>query len=167
MGVYIMIRTLLGVGVALLVVLAVVGGIDDDTAAQLAAERTERTKLEQTERTQRTAIQEAERTERTYISAQQIMWLATERESTLRLVVVLLIVVVASTAAVIVAVQVLRQRAPAVAGLPQPPASVRRVAARMPAGHRLEYDPAGGWVIVLPNQQEYYTIEDARRLLNG
>lgn len=151
-----MIRLLLGVGLVLLLVLALLG-VDEDTAAQLAAERT-----------QRTAIQEAERTERTYITAHQIMWLATERESTLRLVIVLLIVIVASTAAVIVAVQVLRQRAPAVqAGLPQPPASVRRVAARMPAGHRLEYDPTDGWVIVLPGDREYYTIEDARRLLNG
>jgi len=163
-----MARGLVGLVGGLLIALAVIGMLDGDdgSAAKLAAERTERTKLEQTERTQRTAIQEAERTERTYISAQQIMWLATERESTLRLVVVLLIVVVASTAAVVVAVQVLRQR-PAVAGLPQPPARVRRVAARMPAGHRLEYDQLDGWVIVLPNQQEYYTIEDARRLLSG
>lgn len=160
-------RFLLALVAGAALALAILGGIDDDTAAQLAAERTERTQIEQTERTQRTAIQEAERTERTYISAQQIMWLATERESTLRLVVVLLIVVVASTAAVIVAVQVLRQRPPVQAGLPQPPASVRRVAARMPAGHRLEYDPTDGWVIVLPGDREYYTIEDARRLLNG
>lgn len=160
-------KALIPLVIGLILALAILGGIDDDTAAQLAAERTERTQIEQTERTQRTAIQEAERTERTYISAQQIMWLATERESTLRLVVVLLIVVVASTAAVIVAVQVLRQRPPVQAGLPQPPASVRRVAARMPAGHRLEYDPTDGWVIVLPGDREYYTIEDARRLLNG
>jgi di/tricarboxylate transporter len=160
-------RFLLALVAGAALALALLGGLDEDTAAQLAAERTERTQIEQTERTQRTAIQEAERTERTYITAHQIMWLATERESTLRLIVVLLIVVVASTAAVIVAVQVLRQRPPTVAGLPQPPASVRRVAARMPAGHRLEYDPADGWVIVLPGDREYYTIEDARRLLNG
>lgn len=159
-----MMRTLLGVGVALLVVLAVIGGIDDDTAAQLAAERTERTALVEQGRTDRITVQEANRTERTYISAQQIMWLATERESTLRLVVVLLIVVVASTAAVIVAVQVLRQR-PAVAGLPSPPAAVRRVAQR--PGHRLEYDQAEGWIVVLPGEREYYTEQDARRLLNG
>lgn len=162
-----MIRVLVGVGLALLVVLALSGGLDDDTAAQIAAERTERTALVEQGRTDRITVQETNRTERTYISAQQIMWLATERESTLRLVVVLLIVVVASTAAVIVAVQVLRQRPPVQAGLPQPPASVRRVAARMPAGHRLEYDPTDGWVIVLPGDREYYTIEDARRLLNG
>lgn len=159
-------RGLIVAGIALLVVLALSGGLDSDDAAQLAAEQTERTKIEQAERTQRTDIEESNRTERTYITANQLMWLATERESTLRLVIVLLVVVVASTAAVVVAVQVLRQR-PAVAGLPSPPASVRRVAARMPAGHRLEYDQAEGWVIVLPNQQEYYTIEDARRLLNG
>jgi hypothetical protein len=158
-------RTLLGVGIALLVVLAVVGGIDDDTAAQLAAERTERTKIEQSERTQRVDIVEGNRTERTYISAQQLMWLATERESTLRLVIVLLVVVVASTAAVIVAVQVLRQRAPVQAGLPAAPAVLRRVAQR--PGHRLEYDQAEGWIVVLPGEHEYYTEQDARRLLNG
>jgi hypothetical protein len=44
-------------------------------------------------------------------------------------------------------------------------ASLRRVAAR--PGHRLEYDPVEGWIVVLPNDREYYTIEDARRLLNG
>ena len=159
-------RGLLLVGIALLVVLALFGGIDDDTAAQLAAERTERTALVEQGRTDRTTVQEAGRTERTYISAQQIMWLATERESTLRLVIVLLVVVVASTAAVIVAVQVLRQRAPAVqAGLPAAPAVLRRVAQR--PGHRLEYDQAEGWIVVLPNQAEYYTVEDARRLLTG
>lgn len=158
-------KALIPLVIGLILALAILGGIDDDTAAQLAAERTERTQIEQTERTQRTAIQEAERTERTYISAQQIMWLATERESTLRLVVVLLIVVVASTAAVIVAVQVLRQRPPVQAGLPQPPAAVVRVAAR--PGHRLEYDPVEGWIVVLPNDREYYTEQDARRLLAG
>lgn len=162
-----MARGLIGIAAGLLIAIAVIGGTGNGDAAQIAAERTERTKLEQTERTQRTAIQEAERTERTYISSQQIMWLATERESTLRLIVVLLIVMVASVAAVVVVVQVLRQRPPAVAGLPSPPASVRRVAASMPVGHRLEYDQVDGWVIVLPGDREYYTIEDARRLLNG
>ncbi len=158
-------RGVIGLAVGLLIALAVIGGVGDDgTAAQLAAERTERTKIEQAERTQRTDIEESNRTERVYITANQLMWLATERESTLRLVVVLLIVVVASTAAVVVAVQVLRQR-PAVAGLPQPPASVRRVAAR--PGHRLEYDPDEGWIVVLPGEREYYTEQDARRLLNG
>jgi hypothetical protein len=151
-------------GVALLVVLALSGGLDDDTAAQLAAERTERTALVEQGRTDRTTVQEAGRTERTYISAQQLMWLATERESTLRLVVVLLIVVVASTAAVVVAVQVLRQR-PAQAGLPTAPAVLRRVAQR--PGHRLEYDQTEGWIVVLPGEHEYYTVEDARRLLSG
>lgn len=159
-------RFLLALVAGAALALALLGGLDEDTAAQLAAERTERTQIEQTERTQRTAIQEAERTERTYITAHQIMWLATERESTLRLIVVLLIVVVASTAAVIVAVQVLRQRSPAApAGLPQPPAAVVRVAAR--PGHRLEYDPVEGWIVVLPNDREYYTEQDARRLLAG
>lgn len=158
-----MMRVLLGIGLALLVVLALSGGLDDDTAAQLAAERTERTALVEQGRTDRVAVQEAGRTERTYINAQQIMWLATERESTLRLVVVLLIVVVASTAAVIVAVQVLRQRPAAQAALPTAPAVLRRVAQR--PGHRLEYDQAEGWIVVLPNQAEYYTVEDARKLL--
>lgn len=158
-------RFLLALVAGAALALALLGGLDEDTAAQLAAERTERTQIEQTERTQRTAIQEAERTERTYISAQQIMWLATERESTLRLVVVLLIVVVASTAAIIVAVLVLRQRSPAVAGLPAPPLALWRVA-QWP-GHRLEYDQQEGWIVVLPGEREYYTIEDARRLLNG
>ena len=156
-------KTLLGVGIALLVVLAVVGGIDDDTAAQIAAERTERTRIEQNERTQRVDIVEGNRTERTYITANQLMWLATERESTLRLVIVLLVVVVASTAAVIVAVQVLRQRPAVQAGLPAAPLVLRRVAAR--PGHRLEYDQEEGWIVVLPDQTQYYTIEDARRLL--
>lgn len=160
-----MIRVLVGVGLALLVVLALSGGLDDDTAAQIAAERTERTALVEQGRTDRITVQETNRTERTYISAQQIMWLATERESTLRLVVVLLIVVVASTAAIIVAVLVLRQRSPAVAGLPAPPLALWRVA-QWP-GHRLEYDQQEGWIVVLPGEREYYTIEDARRLLNG
>jgi hypothetical protein len=49
--------------------------------------------------------------------------------------------------------------------LPQPPAAVVRVAAR--PGHRLEYDPVEGWIVVLPNDREYYTEQDARRLLAG
>jgi hypothetical protein len=32
-------------------------------------------------------------------------------------------------------------------------------------GHRLEYDQEEGWIVVLPDQTQYYTAEDARRLL--
>jgi hypothetical protein len=163
-------RWILAGALGALLVLALLAG-DGAGAARYEAERTTRTQIEQAERTQREAIQqegqtqrmeiaEANRTERTYISAQQLMWLATEREATLRLLIVLLIAIVASVAGLIVAVLVLRQR-PA-APRPAPPDAVRRVAA-WPA-HRLEYDPVEGWIVVLPGGREFYTEEDARRL---
>lgn len=131
----------------------------DSPASQIAAERTAQVQAQEAARTERLALQEAARTER-----------AAERAATLQyammLLVVVVVVVVASTAAVVVAVQVLRQRSPAVpAGLPQPSAAVVRVAAR--PGHRLEYDSVEGWIVVLPGDREYYTEQDARRLLNG
>lgn len=146
------------IGGVLLAVLLFTGAGDD--AAQLAAERTRQTQIEQAERTQRTAIEQDGRTERAAISAQQIMWLATERESTLRLVVVLLIVVITATAAVVIAVQLLRRVQPASA----PPHRVQRLAARLP-GHSIDYDPIYGWVVVAPGGEEFYTITDAERLL--
>lgn len=156
-------RGLVGIVVGMLIALAVIGGIDGDgTATQLAAERTERTTIEQNGRTERVAIVEENRTERTYIAANQLMWLATERESTFRLIVLLLIVMVASTAAVIVVVQISRQRPKTQV---DPPFVLRQVA-QWP-GHRLEYDAREGWIVVLPNGLEFYTIDDAQRLLEG
>lgn len=133
----------------------------------METERTNRETIQQAERTQRTAIGESAQTERTYISSQQLMWMATEREATLRLAILLIVVIVAATGAIAVAVLMLR-RAPLLPipdpPMPEPPPPhARRIVERLP-GHSLEYD-GYSWIIVLPNRTEYYTVEDAQRLI--
>ncbi len=145
--------------IVVLVMLAGVGGADDDLA-QLAAERTERTAIEQAERTQREAIAQEGRTERAYISSQQVMWLATEREATLRLVLVLLLVVVVSVAAVALAVAWLRKPS---GGQGNEGRYLLTVQDRLPPGWIVVRDPAFGWIARCGD--EYMLPSDVRALL--
>lgn len=105
-----MIRVLAGIALALIVLAAALysDGDDGGTLRAIEAERTQRTQLEQAERTQREAMAQAGLTERTAINATTLMWLATEREATMRLVVVLLLVIVAASAGLVAVVLVVR-----------------------------------------------------------
>lgn len=141
---------------------------DPNTAAERTerttvqeAQRTERTIAQETQRTERTAIQESNQTERQYISAQSLMWLATEREATLRLIVLLLVVVVASAGAVTVTVLILR----ATPRRPGVPADVAWMERQLP-GHRAEFDSIHGWILVDADNR-FYAIRDAARLLSA
>jgi hypothetical protein len=169
-----MMRWLIACIIGALLVLAALAA--DGDATNYNAERTQRTAIEQAGQTERTAIQqdgqtqrtqiaEAGQTERTYIGAQQLMWLATEREATLRLVILLLLVIVASCGSVVVVVLVMRRVIPLAPSSPTPPPHAQQLVRRMSAGHRLEYDHDHGWIVVLPSRSEYYTLDDAQRLL--
>lgn len=150
-----MVRGLIGLAVGMLIALAVAGSFSDNDMAQLAAERTERTRIEQTERTQRTNIEEANQTERTYISAQSLMWLATERESTLRLTVMLMavsLIVTTILIALVVALRIYSHR--------QPPAHVVMLA--LQTNTVPEFDRRHGWLLV-DSADRAYTVHAARR----
>lgn len=143
-----------------LMYLSINGGSDD--LAQLAAERTERTEITQTERTQRTAIEQNGMTERTYISQTALMWLATERESTLRLIVVAVIVVAAVAGAITLVVLLMRDRH-------TPHRDERRyllsVQRQLPPGWTVRHDPAFGWIAT--DGEEYMLPHDVRALLGS
>lgn len=132
----------------------------DSTMAQLAAERTERTAIEQAERTQRVQIEQNGMTERTYISAQSLMWLATERESTLRLVVVAVIVVAAVAGAITFVVLLMRDRRKPEEKEMTYLLSVRR---QLPHGWTVVEHPQLGWIAT--DGDEYMTPRDVRALL--
>lgn len=132
----------------------------DSSLVQLAAERTERTAIEQTERTQREALAQNGMTERTYISAQSLMWLATERESTLRLVVVAVIVVAAAAGAVTLVVLLMQPRRKPEQQEMTYLLSVRR---QLPHGWTVVEHPQLGWIAT--DGDEYMTPRDVRALL--
>lgn len=130
-------------------------GDGDSDAAQVAAERTERTRVEQ-----------AAITERAYISSQQIMWLATERESTMRLMIVMVAggVVLVGAVAVAGALVLVTLRSGQVDAQDDRRylLGVRR---QLPAGWRVVDDPAFGWIAT--DGQEYMLATDVRGLLEA
>jgi hypothetical protein len=148
-------KLLFGIALGALLLALLIGASSD--GSDLAQERTQQTEIAERNRTERTAIVEDARTERTYINAQQLMWLATERESTLRLVIVLLLVIVASAAGVGGAVLVLRR----------PPADdhhyLLSVRSQLPPGWTVRRDPAVGWIAT--NGNEYMLAQDVRAYL--
>lgn len=166
-------RVLVGAALgALLLVLLLNGLSPDESLRAIEAERTRQTQIEQAERTQREALAQdgqterlrvvqSNQTERTYISAQSLMWLATEREATLRLVIVLLIVVIVAVAAVAVAVAVVR------AWSSKGEVSDRRyllsVRRQLPPGWQVIHDPAFGWIAT--DGEEFMLARDVRALL--
>lgn len=156
-----MLRILAGLIAGMLLLIMLVGN-DGADLAKYETERTERQRIAEAERTSRIAIEEGNRTERTYISAQSLMWLATEREATVRLVVIALIVIVASASAVIVTVLLLRRtrtdRDPAA------PAHVVLLASQ--TGMILEHDRHYGWLL-LDGAGNAYTVTAAQRLLTN
>jgi hypothetical protein len=152
-----MLRILAGLIAGMLLLIMLVGN-DGADIAKYETERTERQRIAETERTSRIAIEESNRTERTYISAQSLMWLATEREATVRLVVIALIVIVASASAVIVTVLVIRRSH----HNQSPPPHVLLLAAQ--TGMVPEHDNLHGWLLV-DDTGSAYTVQAARRLL--
>lgn len=151
-----MLRILAGLIAGMLLLIMLVGN-DGADIAKYETERTERQRIAETERTSRIAIEESNRTERTYISAQSLMWLATERESTVRLVVIALIVIVASASAVTVIVLVLRRTRDT-----SPPPHVLLLATK--TGMIPEHDRQYGWLLV-DDAGSAYTVSAAQRLL--
>lgn len=140
-------------------------GDNDGSAAQLATERTERTRIETQAATERTAIEQAERTQRTAIDAQALMWLATERESTLRLIVVAIAAVAVAVAvlAILLAVGILVGRTLHTRREQDDRTYLLAMHHQLPSGWRVTNDPAFGWIAT--NGDEYMLAHDVRALL--
>ena len=146
-----MARFLTGLILGILILAAIASGSLDTSQYE-----TERTRIAEANQTERTYITEANQTERTYISAQSLMWLATERESTLRLTVMLMAVSVVVTAiliALVVALHVYTNHR-------QPPAHIVMLA--LQTNTVPEFDRRHGWLLV-DSADRAYTVHAAQR----
>ena len=159
-----MIRFLAGAALAGLVALTLLYGFEDGALRAFEAERTQRTQIEQAERTQREALQQAGLTERAGINATTLMWLATEREATMRLIVVLLLVTVATTACIVVVVLVLRNdRRPGSDADELARRYLLSVQDQLPPYWKIEKLRDAGWAVV--SGERYILARDVPQLL--
>jgi uncharacterized integral membrane protein len=122
----------------------------NSTQAQISAERTERTRLEQSAQTERASI-----------NAQTLVWVTTERENTLRLFIVacvLIFLLVAVATILVVSALVIHAKA----GQQTIPSTKMLQMAKQ--GFQLEWDEEEGWIVLLPDGETYLTETDLERL---